>query len=263
MKIQLVSDIHLEFGHSVRIENAGADVLILAGDICCARSFNGKERDIDNIDVYQFFDNITSIFDNVIYVMGNHEHYKHTFNDTEHVLKDAFSEYKNLHILNNKSIVIDGVRFIGSSLWTDLNNNCPATKALLEQGMNDYRLIKYRDLKDNYTRLTPDITYSEHRLAINYIGHELNDNKDQPCVVITHHAPSPKSIHQKYQNEKIMNGGFSSDLEHMMVDNVKLWCHGHMHDSFDYVVNNTRVVCNPFGYPGERKTVNAKLVLEI
>lgn len=265
MKIQLVSDIHLEFGHSVRIENAGADVLVLAGDVCCARSFKTKtnELNIVNYDAYKFFEEVSKNFNNVIYVLGNHEHYKANFHDTKTYLDDFLKQFNNVHLLNNQSVVIDGVRFIGSTLWTDMNNNCPVTMNMLSQYMNDFRIIKYQDLQGNYFKFTPEIAYGEHRLAVNYIGHELGDHPDQKCVVITHHAPSLKSIAPQYANDTLMNGGYASNLEHMMVDNAVLWCHGHMHNSFDYKVNNTRVVCNPLGYPGERKEVNTRLVLEI
>lgn len=263
MKIQIASDIHLEFGHTVRIENAGADVLVLAGDICCARSFKSKEKNIENYDLYRFFEEVSKNFKDVIYIMGNHEHYKFSYRETEICLRDFLSEYKNIHFLQNQSFVIDGVRFIGSTLWTDMNKNCPLTKNALEQYMNDFRIIKFKDMNDNYFKFTPDIAYGEHRNAINFIGHELADHPDQKCVVVTHHAPSFQSVHPKYADQTLMNGGYASDLEHVFTDNVKLWVHGHMHDSFDYVVGSSRVVCNPYGYPRERESVNTKLVLEI
>lgn len=268
MKIQLVSDIHLEFGHTVRIENAGADVLVLAGDICCARSFKNKDQfgivpNPDNVSYRMFFDNVCDNFKSVVYVLGNHEHYKNVYNDSEDMLKEALADYDNLHILNNQYVKLYGVKFIGSTLWTNMNKNCPLTKIHLANYMNDFNIIKYRDNKENYFKFSPEIAYNENRTALNYIANQLAEEPDFPAVVVTHHAPSYQSVHTKYSDQHLMNGGYASDLEDMMTDNIKLWCHGHMHDSFDYMVNNTRVICNPLGYPGEKKDPNTRLVIEV
>jgi Icc-related predicted phosphoesterase len=228
-----------------------------------ARNFKGNERNINNLTYYWLFDDVCSKFKSVVYVMGNHEHYKNTFTDTEDMLKEALAEYDNLHILNNNYVKLYGVKFIGATLWTNMNKNCPLTKNHLMNYMNDFRIIKYRDLNNNYFKFSPEIAYSEHRLSVNYIGHQLADEPNVPTVVVTHHAPSMRSVHEKYSDQHLMNGGYASDLEHMMTDNVKLWCHGHMHDSFDYMVNNTRVVCNPLGYPGEKKDPNTRFVIEV
>jgi predicted phosphodiesterase len=250
MKIQLVSDIHLEFGQRSTLDNAGADVLVLAGDICSARNIN---------DYMWFFQDCASKFQNVVYIMGNHEHYKHTFNDTANVIRESPLRYSNVHFLDNETITIDGVKFIGATLWTDNNKGCIVTEEKLRCGMNDFRLIKYRSHKGDYFKFTPSMSFYEHRRTIAYIGTQIVDG---PCVVVTHHLPSFKSVHPKYANEQYMNGGYASDLEHMMNDNVKLWLHGHTHNPCDYMVNNTRVVCNPRGYPGERND-HKDIVLEV
>ena len=86
---------------------------------------------------------------------------------------------------------------------------------------------------------------------------------DIPCVVITHHAPSMKSIHEKYANDTELNTLYASDMEYLMSNNVKLWIHGHTHNSFDYTVGNTRVVCNPVGYPQERSLQQPVKIIEV
>ncbi len=254
MKIQLISDIHLEFGRRIDIQNAGADVLVLAGDICMA----------NKIEEYKsFFKECAEKFNSVVYVMGNHEHYKHTFNDTADVIRKAVADLPNFHFLDNESVVIDGVKFIGTTLWTDMNDKCPLTMDYLRKGMSDYHVIVYRNGDGNFFKFKPQTSFMEHCIARSFIDRET---KDGPCVVVTHHAPSFQSIHETYKNEQFMNGGFASDLEdmiHIATDNIKLWCHGHMHNDFDYMVGDTRVVCNPVGYPGERETINTNLVLEI
>lgn len=254
MKIQLVSDIHLEFGQKVIINNAGADILVLAGDICCARNFSKY---------MWFFEDCASKFKNVVYIMGNHEHYKNTFNDTAKVIRECLAclaNLSNFHFLDNENVEIDGIKFIGATLWTDNNRGCPITENKLQFGMNDFRLIKYRDSVGNYFKFTPSMSFYEHRRTLAYIGTQIVDG---PCVVVTHHLPSFKSIASKYADEYHMNGGYASDLEYMMNDNIKLWVHGHTHTPCDYRVKNTRIVANPIGYPGENPNANLELVLEV
>lgn len=265
MKIQIASDLHLEFGHDVHIPNAGADVLVLAGDICIAKAFKNKERNINNVAYYRFFDEVCANFKNVIYIMGNHEHYKGTFNKTGDILREALAEYKNLYFLDNESVTIDGIKFVGSSLWTNVDINNPLTINKLQFAMNDFNLIKYCDAKGNYRKFRPEDVYREHQLSRIYLEDILTgaSEKNIPCVVITHHAPSWQSIHEKYANDTELNTLYASDLEHMMTDNVKLWIHGHTHNAFDYNINGTRVVCNPIGYPNERSLVDPVVVVEV
>ena len=125
MKIQIASDIHTEFGSIPHISNDGADLLVLAGDIVLANSFKNKERTPRNVDYYMFFDRVCDQFKNVIYIMGNHEHYKSTLSKTAGVLREALSYHKNLHLLDSEHIDIDGIRFIGSTLWTKIDVHNP------------------------------------------------------------------------------------------------------------------------------------------
>lgn len=265
MKIQLVSDLHLEFGYNVHIPNAGADVLVLAGDICDAKMFKDPTRNIRNLAYYLFFDEVCDKFKNVIYVMGNHEHYKSTFNNTADILRSALSQYKNLHFLDNQSVDIDGVKFIGSTLWANANTEDPLTAVKLQFAMNDFRLIKVCDDKGNYRKFSPYDVRREHHVSKLFIEKELESAHHwrQPCVVITHHAPSLQSIADVYRDDTDMNTLYASDLEYLMNSNLKLWCHGHTHHAFDYKIGETRVACNPRGYPGEREKVNLELVMEI
>lgn len=264
MKIQVASDLHLEFGHNVHIKNAGADVLVLAGDICMANAFKGSNREswnIRNIGYYKFFDEVCSLFKDVIYIMGNHEHYKGTYNKSAGLLKDGLSGYKNLHFLDNDSVTIDGVKFVGSTLWANANTEDALSAVKLQFAMNDFRLIKYCDSKGNYRKFSPYDVRREYNVSRLFLEDALNT--EQSCVVITHHASSFRSIHPKYADDTDLNTLYASDMEYLMTDNVKLWIHGHTHNAFDYMVNDTRVVCNPYGYPHERSIVDPVLVAEI
>lgn len=265
MKIQLISDLHLEFGYNVHIPNAGADVLVLAGDICDAKVFKDPTRNFRNLAYYLFFDEVCDKFKHVIYIMGNHEHYKGTFNKTADILRSALSQYKNLHFLDNQSVFIDGVNFVGSTLWANANTEDALAAVKLQFAMNDFRLIKVCDDKGNYRKFSPYDVRREFNVSKLFLEDSLGTAywNEAPCVVVTHHAPSFKSIADEYKNDIDLNSLYASDLEYLMKDNVKLWCHGHTHTPFDYKIGNTRVVCNPRGYPGEREKVNLELVMEI
>jgi hypothetical protein len=116
--------------------------------------------------------------------------------------------------------------------------------------MNDFRVIK-KD-SSNWENLKPADTVHRHRQTLDYIKLIVNDNKDKKCVVVGHHSPSFLSTHELYKDETIMNGCYHSGLEEFILDHpqIKLWTHGHTHYAFDYVIGETRVVCNPRGYEG-------------
>ena len=260
-KIQLASDIHLEFWSLPLLNNAGADVLILAGDIMMAKHKNNLER---SIHYHKFFEHVAKQFDYIIYVPGNHEHYSNLYNNTEEDLKEFLTMYPHIYVLNDNSVEIDGTLYIGSTLWTDFHGGNPMVKFTVEQGMNDYHCIKYKDNKGNYRKFRAQDAHTIHNLSVNYIVTTARKHTG-PVVVVTHHGPFYDSIHETYKNDYAMNGGFSSNLEHIIQDlpNVKLWCHGHTHHAFDYQKENIRVVCNPHGYPNEGAPFNPSLVLDI
>lgn len=265
MKIQIASDLHLEF-QDVVINNAGADVLCLAGDICLADHLyrNSNSSYIQTATRYRnFFADICSKFPKVLYIMGNHEHYSGLWNRTSTVLFNECKSYGNLIFLDNESVDIEGIRFIGTSLWTDLNNEDPLTMMSVKSMINDYHAITINH-NAVYHKLSPINTVSAHKNALDYINIAYNEH-DGPVVILGHHAPSYQSIHERYKNEHIMNGAFCSNLDEFILsrNRIKLWIHGHVHNPFDYYIGDTRIVCNPHGYPNEHKDFNPGLVIEI
>ncbi len=259
-KIQLASDIHLEHKNLPLLDNAGADVLILAGDIMMAKHKNNLER---SLHYHKFFEHVAKQFDYIIYVPGNHEHYLNLYNDTEEDLKEFLRIYPHIYVLDNNSVEIEGTLYIGSTLWTDFHGGNPLVKMAVENGMNDYHCIKYRD-RGIYRKLRANDTHAIHMTSRNYIVENAKKHEG-PVVIVTHHGPFYDSIHEMYKDDYHMNGAFSSNLEHIIPDlpNVRLWCHGHTHHAFDYQKNNIRVVCNPHGYPNEGAPFNPALVLDI
>lgn len=266
MKIHVVSDIHLEMGTDFLPKAPESDTLVLSGDICVAKHLEVSISSpyYDNRIVYEdFFNYCSSSFDNVIYVMGNHEHYTGRFNNTSEIIRDFLSKYNNVHFLDNESVIINDFRFIGSTLWTDNNQRCPITEMTIKNGMNDYRIIQYFDGK-HYRKLQPFDTAKFHLDAKFFIREEAIKS-NEPVIVVGHHAPSVMSVHENYKDDYYFNGAYHSRLEEFILDipNIKLWTHGHMHNACDYMIGNTRVVCNPYGYPGQTTGYNEYLVIEV
>jgi hypothetical protein len=107
-------------------------------------------------------------------------------------------------------------------------------------------------MKEYPAKLTPEDVAEEFHKMVDYIGHVIQNDPEGKFVVVGHHAPSKLSTHPRYQNDTLMNGGYSSSLDFFIEDHpqIKLWTHGHTHETFDYVIGETRVVCNPRGYDG-------------
>ncbi len=258
MKISIASDLHLEFQDIDITNKEGADVLILAGDICTVKHFHSRP---DMERAYQaFFKKVSSEFKDIIYVVGNHEHYNYQFNNTVIDLKRKLAQYPNIYLLDNETIELDGKVFIGSTLWTDMNRECPLTMNAAQFAMPDFKIVKYFD-GVNYMKYTPEQSVREHNRSLQYIEHVLENSRNKDCIVVTHHTPSHQSIAPQYKHEELMNGAFHNQLDYLMElsDDVKMWVHGHTHESFHYVIGTTQVVCNPRGYPREHQHGSFKL----
>jgi Icc-related predicted phosphoesterase len=280
MKIQLVSDLHLEF-EDVNIKNeSNADVLILSGDILVADDLRNQPADLSLADIpdegygrarralryRDFFLRVSFQFKHVIYIMGNHEHYHGKFDKSAGIIRETirYLNIHNIHLLDRDIKEIDGVHFVGGTMWTDCNKGDPMTQYHLEHCMTDFRVIRIAG--ENFKKFLPMRTVMEFTKTRDYFKTVIgNLPKDAKIVVCSHHAPSHLSIHEIYKNDTLMNGGYSSDLSEFILDHpqIKLWTHGHMHNNFDYMIGDTRVVCNPKGYPGENGDFENNLILEI
>ena len=268
MKIALASDLHLEFG-PISLENDGADVLILSGDIIVANDL--RERDVYNIKGYAdrsnkfhtFFEECSARFPHVIYVMGNHEHYHGDYSKSHRILCDRLAYLWNVHVLDKQRVVIGDTTFIGGTLWTDMNKEDALTLYHIKSMMNDFRIVDNSDRVVNFkdtegkfhtrpARFCPEDAVEDHKSMIEFIRHTIEGKFAEKFVVVGHHAPSKQSTKPRYRDDVLMNGGYSSDLSEFILDHpqIKLWTHGHTHDKFDYMIGSTRIVCNPRGYIG-------------
>lgn len=281
MRVALGSDLHLEFGDCF-FSNEGADVLILSGDIMVANTlhdFPASSEDLSDPQAHNnasyrklsarlyrnFLRRASLQFKHVIYVAGNHEFYCGNFFSSIDDLRNECSIYNNVHFLENDTIEINGVYFIGATLWTDCNKMDPHTLHGLGSLMTDFTVI--RNDRKGFTKLKPADTVARHEESKRYIKHVIQNLRgrnlaDLRVVFVGHHAPSHLSIHKIFINDRLMNGGFYSDMGEFILDHpeIVLWTHGHMHHPFDYMIGNTRVVCNPRGYVGyEPQTAQFKL----
>jgi predicted phosphodiesterase len=234
MKINILSDLHLGQGGLPQPDN-DADLVILAGDIARPQpalawaAQRGKPT---------------------LYVAGNHEFYGNSLAGTMRALRDA-SAGTCVRVLDDEAVVVDGVRFLGSTLWTDFRlfgdgEARTGAQAAAQGFMRDFSRIFVDETMQQ--ALTPQDAAALFDRHAAWLAQQLARPHDGPTVVITHHAPSPSSIHPRFAGSPI-NAAFVSNVEALMDgERVQLWIHGHTHDTFDYRVNGTRVVCNPRGY---------------
>jgi predicted phosphodiesterase len=261
MKLALGSDLHLEFGYLDPVNEEGADVLILSGDIMVARDLYKFPTDEDAAQLMNvsgsrlaqqyraFLKKCSEEFKHVIYVAGNHEFYGGKFHQTLDILGDACAKHSNVNFLEKGKVKIDDVLFVGGTLWTDMNKGDPLTQHVCMGAMNDYNAILNDAL--GYTRLRPAQTVERHKETLKYFKEVLRDTYfSDKVVVVGHHAPSKISIKPEYENDHLINGAYSSDLSEFILDHpqIKVWTHGHTHDVFEYLIGTTKIVCNPRGY---------------
>ncbi|WP_033425500.1 metallophosphoesterase [Arsukibacterium perlucidum] len=234
MKLQFLSDIHLEFG-DFEVPRIDADVLVVAGDLHTGTK--GAEWLLaQNFDIP------------VIYVLGNHEYYKQTYPVLQGKIREVLAG-SSVYFLENQFVDIDGVRFHGATLWTDFEifGDARLTGFECQQRMNDFKKIKRAP---NYSKIRPQDIAAIHKQSLNWLENSLAQSTVATNVVVSHHAPSIKSVPDGEQSNPII-GAYVSDLEATMRrHNIALWVHGHIHSNADYYVHGCRVVCNPRGYAG-------------
>lgn len=239
MLIHYASDIHLEFDPpmSMFYSFTGGDILILAGDIT-----NYKQHNLDMLD------ELCRRYEDVIMVMGNHEHYGGKFPLTYNRLDIALPD--NVYLLENELVEINGQRFLGCSLWSWMNE---VDQYFAKIRMNDYKVIRNGPHHSPWLRkLNPLETVATHMQSALW----LENNVSEGDIVITHHAPSFKSCNPDY----VGNTAYATDLSDIMLDtNPAYWIHGHLHEAVNYKIGNTTVTSNPMGYYESNSTSNFKV----
>ncbi|HCK81169.1 MAG TPA: metallophosphoesterase family protein [Candidatus Competibacter sp.] len=253
MKLHILSDLHLNVA-GLEAPKTDADAIVLAGDI--ARPNEAMAW-------------ATSFERPVVYVPGNHEFYGGALDATLRELKRLGANTR-VKVLDCDEIVLGDVRFLGATLWTDFllfGEGEPRDWAMAQARLwvRDFSRIHLDEkLEQLFSPAAAMGLFARHAA---WLQGKLDQPFPGPTVVVTHHAPSPQSLHPRFANAAL-SACFVSDVEYLMgKDRVALWVHGHTHDSFDYTVNGTRVVCNPRGYAkhgvNENAAFDPELVVEV
>lgn len=263
MQLALYSDLHLEFERYKNGNRAfpaeyfsvpelptdSETILLLPGDI----GVIDKKHTI-----VPFMEEMEQRFAHVIYVPGNHEYYNGSITSSLDKLRNMLSHTK-VHLLDNQAVTIDGVRFIGSTLWTDFDKQNHLMMLQAQSVMSDYKLIRAGTKTDPYERrLHPADILRRHLDGYAFLESELESVAFldySASVVLTHHAPCHLSIDPMFAADS-NNPLYYSDLGELLSIGPDLWVHGHMHSPCEYTVMDTKVVCNPRGYEPDGEITN-------
>ena len=243
MFIRVVSDLHVEFIPQSKWEdelellipylpNEKDMILVLAGDTVAS-----DQREA----ITPWIKDLSQRHRAVVMVTGNHEGYHGTRELATAYWKYVAALNKDLHVLENDTLHIDDVRFLGTTLWTNLDEPLAEFHA---REMNDF------DFTSGWS--IAQWKYA-HSVAVDYLTTALANKFVGKTVVVTHHLPTFSSVRPPYVGN-YGNSGYASNLDNMISYNeIALWCHGHTHLSSDYMAGDTRIVCNPHGYFPSRK----------
>ncbi len=255
MKLWILSDLHVDVNrrYPLALPNPRPqhDAVIIAGDIC-----HGIEEGI------RFIAGEQLDAKPVMFVAGNHEFYGSDRHAELAAGRAEATNFPNIHLLEREGVEIGGLTFLGCTLWTDYRYGGPreqrAAMYLAAQRLNDHRQIR------NGGRLwTPQDALEEHEASRVWLAGQLTQGGNRRKVVVTHHAPSRRSVQESYRDD-LLTTAFASNLDEL-VANAALWVHGHMHAPADYELDGCRVVANPRGYVGirEDRAFNPALVVEV
>ena len=253
MRLRVLSDLHLEYFADGRpLPDIDADVVILAGDI---------HRQCEGL----AWARTRFPYQTILFVAGNHEFYGTCLPLTREALAQEAKRHA-IELLDNRAITLDGVRFYGTTLWTDFalyaddpTKNPAHTKNKALRYMPDFKIVQ----TSPGVTFTPKASQQLHQEAITWLESALTEPFNGPKVVISHHAPLQACIPDQYLGDAL-SPAFASHLPQLM-GKMGLWIHGHVHEPVDVIYQGTRVLANPGGYPGEFEPSRFKpdLVIEV
>lgn len=231
MRIRYLSDLHLwpDFEATMRPPRpALGDVFVVAGDLAA--------------DPALAVDWLIRVRAPVVYVLGNHEFYGRDFDGAITEYRVALAGLPHVRLLEREEVEIDGVRFLGATLWTDFHGD-PVAALRAETGLNDFQYIRFRD-----QALRAPVVSERHHETRAWLSQALSVGDPERTVVVTHHAPSFQSAHPRWQGDPL-TPAFCADLDSLIAERQPaIWLHGHLHESAEYAIGTTLVRCNPFGY---------------
>lgn len=281
-RLRIISDIHLE-AHFVRypgeflslrdtvtklchesilpiMDDEDEQVLLIAGDFI-------NYQTLANYDEwYETIQKISDRFKHIYIILGNHEHWNHYIDKTVNDLRTIYKKFgNNITVCHNDIIDLDSKHFlVAGTMWTDMKNNCPLAKMHVAQFVRDFKKI----YKHDGSYFTPDdaiVLFNKFHDTIQ-TAYQKCYNENKNMIVMSHHAPSYQSCSNQYKGH-LVNPGFMSDYDEVIEsysDRIPLWIHGHVHNSCDYKIAKTRIVCNPRGIFSENlDDYNGKLIIDI
>ncbi|MCX6249828.1 MAG: metallophosphoesterase [Bacteroidetes bacterium] len=248
MRIQYCSDLHLEF-----LENKdflisdplkpGGDILLLAGDIV-PFAVMGKHDD--------FFDYISANFEKTFWIPGNHEYYRSDINLRSGTFLEPIRD--NVFLLNNSSIIIDGIKFIFSTMWSKIS---PDNYFHIRKGMSDFHVIKR-----NHDAFIPADFNQLHSECFSFLEKEIREPFEGKKMVVTHHVPTLLNYPKKYKGD-ILNEAFALELyDFIEQTEVDYWLFGHHHyNPPSFTIGKTLMITNQLGYVkyDENETFNNEM----
>jgi Calcineurin-like phosphoesterase len=263
VRVQFFSDLHVDVAKiKPVVVHDDVDVVAVAGDTCqgVVNGFTALRRFVpERIPI--------------VTIAGNHEFYRRSLPDEIATGKAAAADH-NVSFLSDDAVVVAGIRFLGTTLWTDYRLFGAAKRAAAmntaRAGLNDHRVITWR--KKPWERFRPEEALLLHERSRQFLRERLREAFDGPTVVLTHHAPHPASVEKRFEND-LLTAAYASDLSELMErpggdgkesgGRIEIWNHGHMHSSSDYLVNDVRILANPHGYADENPSFDPSFVVEV
>ena len=245
MRLLVLSDLHVEFCLFHVPDPDLYDLVILAGDV------HTKGRSAAW--ACEHFQKP------VVMVAGNHELYGSSWNKAfSRLASDATG---HVHFLEQRSVVIGGVRFVGCAAWTDfeMTGNFPLAMLDAQSQMNDYKQIR---LEPGYQRITPQFIRRQAQRSREWLFNEISKPHSGKTIVITHHPPLMQFV-PDYGQHPHLSAAYGNEWQEFLSLGIDLWVFGHTHWPVDEVVNGIRFISNPRGYPSEDLEFNSELVVQI
>ena len=236
MKIQYVSDLHLEFKENSQylkenpLDIAG-EILLIAGD--------SAYLDTPEFSCHPFWRWASANYTEVIACLGNHEFYQ--YYDISKLENGFCGEIMpNVHFYYNAVVGFDDIDIVVSTLWGHIN---PCDAYITEHNVSDF----YRIRNGKY-RLTAEAFNAENEKCVEFVKKAVTDSKAKTKIVLTHHVPTNLAVAKEFKGSQI-NGAFTCDLSDYIAESgIDCWIYGHSHRNIEAVLGKTKITCNQLGY---------------